>query len=626
MNAQSRLFTSFMVLCVFSQASWVQGQAFPRVRFLKTIGDKTNEIKAHLIVTEGSIQVRDSQFSRTLKEIPYSEIKAATYSFSKHRRWRAGVAAAVAVNMFAAPLFFMKGKKHWLTFETEEDRLALRLDKSNFKDILSAVDRRLKDTVAFDGYREGASRIDTPSLENKGESTQDIERMITPPLAQGNSQSLGIEGERLILPRASYAQHQNKLYAKIPRKLRQGITTYLTDLPNFVCDYTERHYKPGIVSEWVPVDMNQGEVRYIDGRSDYRVMSGSGKLTGETIWEVTKTSPNSFGAIRNFLVPSANYRFTPQGEGAFSFQSDWGQGLVPGYTRDGTPLEGGRSYPSWGTVRVQKPEHRVLSVREYFEVPKRGWLARTFTSGFQPGEYAWFTEYGFVNIEEQPYWLVKQVELMRPSSTNRVIQTYDNCRRFGSDFSIRYGEMATVDVSIQYDEVATAQPDSRLAPAGMGDEPPTPTPALETGLEVDEDLDSGRSSNILTHVPPATPEPPLSKAVQASPSEDPPTPWLSRDGYQDPIVPSQTASRSPLKRYGYGTVSPSSEEDREFHVTDYMIYRDPVPPPEDERVPIQKDPADDRSGFWWVLVVMAGAFVAAFAGSFFGNSLRGKAK
>ena len=36
----------------------------------------------------------------------------------------------------------MKGKKHWLTFETEEDYLGLRLDKSNFKEILAAVDRR----------------------------------------------------------------------------------------------------------------------------------------------------------------------------------------------------------------------------------------------------------------------------------------------------------------------------------------------------------------------------------------------------------------------------------------------------------------------------------------------------
>ena len=157
------------------------------------------------------------------------------------------------MNVFAAPLFFMKGKKHWLTFETEEDRLALRLDKRNFKDILSAVDRRLKDTVAFDGYREGTSRMNTPSLENKGESTQDIERIL---VAEQSAQAEDLA------------------------RLRRSIMAYLEDLPNFICDYTEHHYERGIVSEWVSMDMNQGEVRYIDGRSDYRVMSGSGKPTG----------------------------------------------------------------------------------------------------------------------------------------------------------------------------------------------------------------------------------------------------------------------------------------------------------------------------------------------------------
>ena len=102
---------------------------------------------------------------------------------------------------------------------------------------------------------------------------------------------------------------------------------YLEDLPNFICDYTEHHYERGIVSEWVStMDMNQGKVRYIDGRSDYRVMSGSGKPTGETIWEVTETkAPTPLVPLVTFCVPSANYRFTPQGgEGAFSFQSDWG--------------------------------------------------------------------------------------------------------------------------------------------------------------------------------------------------------------------------------------------------------------------------------------------------------------
>ena len=575
MNAQSRLVTSFMVLCVFSQASWVQGQMiFPRVRFLKTIGDKTNEIKVHLIVTEDSIQVRDSQFFRTLKEIPYSEIKAATYSFSKHRRWRAGVATAVAVNVFATPLFFMKGKKHWMTFETEEDRLALRLDKRNFKDILSAVDRRLKDTVAFDGYREGASRIDTPSLENKGESTQDIERIL---VADQSAQAEDLA------------------------RLRRSIMAYLEDLPNFICDYTEHHYERGIVSEWVSMDMNQGEVRYIDGRSDYRVMSGSGSPTGKTIWEVSAI-PHSFGAIRTLWWPSANYRFTPQGEGAFSFQSDWGGGLVPGWKRDGTPLKGGRSYPSWGTVRVQEPEHRVLSVREYFEVPKRGVLARIFTSGFPPGEYAWFTEYGFVNIGEQPYWLVKQVEFTRASTTDRVVQTYDNCRRFEADSVIRYG-----------DAVDASQPDSRLAPGDMGDEPPTPTPVLETGLEVGADRDAAKSPQIsrqevaTVHPPtpglPAAPQPPLS-AVRTSPKRNAPFEGTPTDYVGG--VGGGSSENSLAKPYGYKSQSPA-EADRPSSIIpksySYGLYQ----PTESESAIVPKrypnifpkiDPGEDARRPW----------------------------
>ena len=366
--------------------------------------------------------------------------------------------------------------------------------------------------------------------------------------------------------------------------------------------------------------------------------SESGTPTGETIWEVTQLSPDTFGAIRNFLVPSANYRFAPQGEGRFTFQSDWGGGLVPGYTRDGTPLEGGRSYPSWGTVFVQEPDHRVLNVREYFVVPKRGWLASAFTSGFLPGEYVWFVEYGFVNIGEQPYWLAKQATFTRASSTDRVVQTYDNCRRFQVKSTIQYGAFMDVRSTIRYGNAIntpSSQPGLEQVAGGMGGDP---TPPLETGLEVDESLDSAGSPNIPPHVPLAPPEPPLSKAVQTSPSEDPSTPWLSRDGDQDPVVPSQTASRLSPKR-----LAPASEEDREFRVTRRGYYAPYAPPPpEDERefrvtdyifykdyakprLPEpEKDPADDRSGFWWVLVTVFGAFAAAFAGSFFGNSLRGK--
>ena len=63
-------------------------------------------------------------------------------SFSKHRRWRAGVAVAVVANMFAAPLFLMKGKKHWLTLDTGKERMELRLDKKDYEMILVLLESR----------------------------------------------------------------------------------------------------------------------------------------------------------------------------------------------------------------------------------------------------------------------------------------------------------------------------------------------------------------------------------------------------------------------------------------------------------------------------------------------------
>ena len=223
-------------------------------------------------------------------------------------------------------------------------------------------------------------------------------------------------------------------------------------------------------------------------------------------------------------------------------------------------------------------------------------------------------EYGFVNIEEQPHWLAKQVTFTRASSTDRVVQTYGNCRRFQVKSTIQYGAFMDVKSTIRYGDAIDApssQPGFEQVAGGMGGDP---TPPLETGLEVDKNLDSARSPNIPPHVPPAPPEPPLSKAVQISPSEDPPTPLLRRDGDQDPVVPSQTASRRSPKR-----LAPASEEDREFRVTDYMIYSNSSPPPPGPgHVPIKKNQAADRPIFWWGLVVVVASFVSAFGGVYFG--------
>lgn len=80
----------------------------------------------------------------TYAEVPYSKITSATYSRSEHPRWKSGAGVAVAVGVFAIPVFFMKGKKHWFTiqFEGVEERpenfVYLRLDKDNYRQIIAA--------------------------------------------------------------------------------------------------------------------------------------------------------------------------------------------------------------------------------------------------------------------------------------------------------------------------------------------------------------------------------------------------------------------------------------------------------------------------------------------------------
>ena len=82
----------------------------------------------------------------TYAAIPYDALTSATYSYSKHPRWKTGTALLIPFGVFAVPFFFMKGKKHWLsmTFEGVVDNpegfLYLRLDKNNYLQIIAAIE------------------------------------------------------------------------------------------------------------------------------------------------------------------------------------------------------------------------------------------------------------------------------------------------------------------------------------------------------------------------------------------------------------------------------------------------------------------------------------------------------
>jgi hypothetical protein len=88
-----------------------------------------------------------------MKTIAYRDVKSFEYSYSKAPRWKSGAAAAVAVGVFALPIFFMKGKKHWLTIVSKNDFALLRLDKNNYKikvPVLEVKSGKKVETVADD--------------------------------------------------------------------------------------------------------------------------------------------------------------------------------------------------------------------------------------------------------------------------------------------------------------------------------------------------------------------------------------------------------------------------------------------------------------------------------------------
>ena len=118
-------------------------QTLTGIHYLIPTGKKAKQVKARLVLGESSVQVFGERGATLLKEIPYSEIKAATYSRSKHPRWKTMAVTAAAVGLFALPLVFMKAKKHWLTLQAEENQMALRLSKKNFALVINAVEEQL---------------------------------------------------------------------------------------------------------------------------------------------------------------------------------------------------------------------------------------------------------------------------------------------------------------------------------------------------------------------------------------------------------------------------------------------------------------------------------------------------
>jgi hypothetical protein len=88
------------------------------------------------------------------------------YAQSKHPRWKAGAGAAVAVGVLAAPVFFMKNTKHWLTLRGAGEAIVPRLDKNNYRLVLPALEARTGRPVEVASERRYWASLEPGRLQN----------------------------------------------------------------------------------------------------------------------------------------------------------------------------------------------------------------------------------------------------------------------------------------------------------------------------------------------------------------------------------------------------------------------------------------------------------------------------
>ncbi len=141
------LFRIASVVCIVavlgSAVAFSDPVVFKKSKFVVRKADgKRSLVRSNVVLHDDRVEVLDHGHGAVLKSIQYGDIKSAEYSFSKSPRWKSGAGAAAAVGVFAIPVFFMKGKKHWLTITEEGDYAVIKLDKRIFREVIAALEAK----------------------------------------------------------------------------------------------------------------------------------------------------------------------------------------------------------------------------------------------------------------------------------------------------------------------------------------------------------------------------------------------------------------------------------------------------------------------------------------------------
>ena len=129
------------VLFVFPFGILANGNSY-KTNLLVTVNNKTKSVNGNLKFDDESLTVQELNKPNSAKEFKYADIEGAEYSFAKKPILNTGgaIATAVLIGVFVVPLLFMKKKQHWLAIRTDSDFAVLRLERNNYKAVITELE------------------------------------------------------------------------------------------------------------------------------------------------------------------------------------------------------------------------------------------------------------------------------------------------------------------------------------------------------------------------------------------------------------------------------------------------------------------------------------------------------
>lgn len=129
------------VLLVSPFGAFARGNTY-KTNLLVTKDKKTKSVNGSIAFDEEFLKIQENNKPDTAKEFKYSDIKSAEYSYAKKPILNTGgaIATAILIGVFVVPLLFMKKKQHWLAVRTDSDFAVLRLERDNYKAIITELE------------------------------------------------------------------------------------------------------------------------------------------------------------------------------------------------------------------------------------------------------------------------------------------------------------------------------------------------------------------------------------------------------------------------------------------------------------------------------------------------------